>query len=724
MKMKGKIDCELYSPSEENKFEEFSFFPAEDYKIPELKNDSKEDFKADELFQGEEPTKQEEKKITNFDKFKDKIISHSSTIVSTTAVAIASASIIGIIPDIIGDNNKNSFGTVITNSLVDNSSFYQISIDGDMEISNDVSRYYALVKEFGNDNKEEEFYAELSLNNKHFVFNADVFYGIESYSYTIIALNEKEEENVVYSSSLTPFTFDQSYQATYQKLKPTESKITFSDNDFYQVEIDTGFQTTYPNIFQYEVSAITREGNVLDKYVGTDSIVTLQVPYGENLYLMYKDISYFADEEIVSEQYMSSNYSVVTLPNLNFDSEFGFNGQNFTLSYNFNTTYVFSSFSLYLYLDNGKGIKRKIVQNLEKFGIIVLDDYEGEIGDLSLTGELEFQDDLLDSYLHKIPIADKYYEMSYKLDVTSLIANLTGAITDSIPLSFEFDYLLPNDYMIGIYNQDRTIDEKITLRDFYYLNKVSSINGGVITIAILAPDGSEFKKVSDYTIYSVDEIKSTYTTPTISNSTNPGDSVVTYNEDNTVNIYRNVGFSSTDPNIYLDTLIYETVYEDPSTGEIRYLNAVHSRTLGKYSIMENLTPLDYLFYYIINYDKDGVTYQMYKEEPPPSGNLYLSNRQPIRYEVNYDETNDYTKLIIYNDLYYYIKNQIIIDNIYYYFTEYIENVNSYQAHIPGNILGKQMNLSMTLYDKFYDSYSIDCEMKGDRYKTYTFDINI
>lgn len=724
MKMKGKIDCELYSPSEENKFEEFSFFPAEDYKIHELKNDSKENFKVDELFQGEEPTKQVEKKITNFDKFKNKIISHSSTIVSTTAVAIASASIIGIIPDIIGDNNKNPFGTVLTNSLIDNSSFYQISIEGDMEINSDIARYYALVKEFGKDEKQEEFYAELSFTGIHFVFNADVFYGIDSYSYTIIALNEKEEENVVYSSSLTPFTFDQSYQGTYQKLKPTETKITFTDNDFYQVEIDTGYQSLYPDIFQYEVSAITKGGNILDKYVGTDSIVTLEVPYGENLYLMYKDISYFAGEEIVSEQYMASGYSVVTIPNLNFDSEFGFNGQNFTLSYNFDTTYDFSSFSLYLCLDNGKGIKTKTIQNLEKFGTIILDEYNGEIGNLSLSGELEFQDDLLDSYKHKIPINDNHYDMTYKLEVTSLRADLTGPKTDYIPLSFEFDYLLPSDYSITIYNQDRTIDEKFALRDSYYLNKITSGDGGIITVAILAPDGSEFKKVSDYTIYSVDEIKSTYTTPTISNSVNPGDSVVTYNEDNTVNIYRNVGFSSTDPNIYLDTLIYETLYEDPSTGEIRYLNAVHSRTVGKYSIMENLTPFDYLFYYIINYDKDGVTYQMYKEEPPPSGNLYLSNRQPIRYEVNYDETNDYTKLIIYNDLYYYIKNQIIIDNIYYYFTEYIENVNSYQAHIPGNISGKQMNLSMTLYDKFYDSYSIDCEMKGDRYKTYTFDINI
>ena len=86
------------------------------------------------------------------------------------------------------------------------------------------------------------------------------------------------------------------------------------------------------------------------------------------------------------------------------------------------------------------------------------------------------------------------YDMTYKLNVTSLRANLTGVITDTIPLSFEFNYLLPNDYSIAIYNLDKTIDEKITLRDSYYLNKVSSNNGGTIIVSILSPDGSELKK--------------------------------------------------------------------------------------------------------------------------------------------------------------------------------------------------------------------------------------
>ena len=106
----------------------------------------------------------------------------------------------------------------------------------------------------------------------------------------------------------------------------------------------------------------------------------------------------------------------------------------------------------------------------------------------------------------------------------------------------------------------------------------------------------------------------------------------------------------------------------------------------------------------------------------PSGSLDLVNGQPIRYEAGYDETTDSTKLIIYNDSYYYIKNEILIDGNYYYFTDYTEYADSYIAFIPGNVQNKTMQLSMTLYDTYYESYSADCSMKGARYKTYSFNI--
>ncbi len=721
--MNNKRESEIYSSNEENEYEEYSLFPAEDYKTPELKNEGKEDFKVEEFSLGdEEPKKEEKEKVTNFDKLKDKIIPHSSMIVTTTAVAVVSASVLGFVPGISEDKKEdNPLGTVITDSLVDNSSFHEISIEGDMEIGSDVSRYYALIEEYGKEEKKEEFYAELNFTESHFSFYTDAFYGIESYRYTILALTGSEEENVVYSSSLIPFEFDQSYQGSYRKLKPTEAKITFTENDMYEVEIDTGYQSPYPDVFQYEVSAVTRDGTVLDQYRGTDSLVTLHVPYGEDLYLMYKDVSCFADEEIISEQYMASTYSVVSLPHLYFDSEFGFDGQNFTLSYHFDTAYEMSSFRLNLYLDNGTGTKTKTIQRLDDVGTVVLDDYEGEIGNLSLSGEMEFKDDRLDGYTHKVKITENHYELNYRFDVTSLRADLTEMATDIIPLSFEFDYLLPDNYSLAIYNSDRTIDEKFALKDSYFLKKITSLDGGNLTLAILSPDGSEWKKVSDYTIHSLSEVKSTYVEPTVTQYVNPGDSVVTYNDDGTVNIYRNVGFSSSDPNIYLDTMLYETVYEDSTTGEIKYLNAVHSRTTGTYSVMEDLIAYDYCPLYFINYDKDGVTYQMYKEMP--SGNLILLDRAPVRYEAGYDETDNSTKLIIYNYSDYNIENVIIIDGIYYYFNEYVKHADSYMALIEGNVLEKQMTLSMTLYDKHYESYSIDCNMKGNRYKTYTFNIN-
>lgn len=395
--------------------------------------------------------------------------------------------------------------------------------------------------------------------------------------------------------------------------------------------------------------------------------------------------------------------------------------KNFTLSYSFDTVYEFSSFCLYLTLDNGAGKKKKTIQNLEKAGTIVLDEYEGEIGNLVLSGELEFQDNSLDSYAHKVPIIESTYNLQYHLNVTSLRADLTEAGTDYIPLSFEFDYLLPNDYSIAIYNQDRTIDEKIALTDSYYLKKIASADGDILSLAILSPDGNEWEKVSDYTILGVSEIRSTYVEPTISNYVNPNDFVVTYNDDDTINVYRKVGFSSSNPNIYLDTMLYEGITEDTTTGEKKYFNAIHSKTTGTYSIMEDLPALDYRPIYFINYEKDGITYQMSKEVP--SGSLRLKENEPVRYEASYDETSNSTKIIVYNHSNYFIKNELLIDGIYYYFNEYAEHAGSYMSLVPGNVLGKQMTLSMTLYDGNYASYSTECEMKGNRYKTYNFNIN-
>lgn len=717
--MKSEGDSEIFSGNEENVCEEYSFFPAEDYKTQELKNEAKENFEVKELSLGEEPKKEEKEILSKFDKLKDKIISHSSTVVTTTAVAVVSATVLGFVPGV--NKEKNPFGTVITDSLIDKSSFHQISIEGEMEIGEDVTRYYALVEEYGKEEKKEEQYAEMMFNNTHFSFNVDAIYGLESYRYTLFSSSNEEEENILYSSALIPFRFNQSYQGNYKKLKPTETKITFTETDTYEVEIDTGYQSPYPDIFQYEVSAVSKEGQVLDTYKGTDSLVKLHVPYGEALFLTYKDISYFANEESVSEQYMASGYSVVSLPHLYFDNEFGFNGQYFTLSYHFDTVYEFPSFSLNLTLDNGTEAKKKTIQSLEKAGTIVLDEYEGEIGNLVLSGELEFQDNSLDKYTHKVPIIENTYNLQYHLNTTSLRADLTKAGTDYIPLSFEFDYLLPNDYSIAIYNQDRTIDEKFAPKDSFHLKKVTSGDGDILTLAILSPDGNEWKKISDYTIHSLSEIQSTYVEPTVSNYTNPNDFVITYNDDDTVNIYRKVGFSSTDPNVYLDTMLYEETYEDAITGEIKYSNAVHSKTTGVYSIMEDLPALDYCPLYLISYEKDGVIYQM--SEQMPSGSLKLNENNPVRYEVSYDETENSTKIILYNDSYYSIKNEILIDGFYYYFHEYTDRADSYMTLIPGNVLGKQMTLSMTLYDKNYESYLTDCEMKGNRYKTYNFNIH-
>lgn len=73
----------------------------------------------------------------------------------------------------------------------------------------------------------------------------------------------------------------------------------------------------------------------------------------------------------------------------------------------------------------------------------------------------------------------------------------------------------------------------------------------------------------------------------------------------------------------------------------------------------------------------------------PSGSLRLKENEPVRYEASYDETSDSTKIIVYNDSNYFIKNELLIDGIYYYFNEYVERAGSYMSLVPGNVLGNR-----------------------------------
>ena len=48
---------------------------------------------------------------------------------------------------------------------------------------------------------------------------------------------------------------------------------------------------------------------------------------------------------------------------------------------------------------------------------------------------------------------------------------------------------------------------------------------------------------------------------------NPEDSTVTYNDDGTINIYRNINFATNSSNIYYDAFIYSEENIDSVTGK-------------------------------------------------------------------------------------------------------------------------------------------------------------
>lgn len=65
----------------------------------------------------------------------------------------------------------------------------------------------------------------------------------------------------------------------------------------------------------------------------------------------------------------------------------------------------------------------------------------------------------------------------------------------------------------------------------------------------------------DYTV-SKTSAEANYTAPSMMNSTNPGDALVTHNGDGTINIYRKIDFQCSNENVYYNAYVYTMVGSD------------------------------------------------------------------------------------------------------------------------------------------------------------------
>ncbi len=185
------------SIKEDNNFSEFKPFKAENY-FPNERHDYSKDFKVNESFENnidinstkhnpnisnnKEQLKEIEKLTNNIQNIGKAITTHSSVIL-TSAVAVISASLVGVIPTI---NIFNNEAKILTNSIINKPLVNQIVAEGKIINVDFNYRYFVLIDQYINDELiEMDGICDLEINNNHFSFNTFAYYGITSYQYDI-----------------------------------------------------------------------------------------------------------------------------------------------------------------------------------------------------------------------------------------------------------------------------------------------------------------------------------------------------------------------------------------------------------------------------------------------------------------------------------------------------------------------------------------------------------
>lgn len=689
---------EISQFNEENKFLEFKEYKAEEYHSNEFKQILENEY-TKEIYDKSFDSKEK----NNFNNFLKNITSNSSLFI-TSSIVIVAASSIGIIPLI-----HNSPLIINKEESIPN----QILIEGTINNYKEDTDYIAYVHQYYDKQTYEEDYIHFDIEKNNFHFEIDVYFGIKSYQYQIGYYTLNEEFISIVSSSKKDFLPDQSYQATYNKISPKEATITYIDENTYNIHINTHFETKYKDAYQYKLKVTDKDNNIYNEYLGTDQEIDLLIENADEIYFEYQDIGLFNYEQHVYESYKIDS-SIIKSPNVHFNDEVSFDGQNFIVSYFIDTIYDLNEAYLDLNLKTSTKTYQLKIDNLEQKGQIILDMLLGDIGEVIIDGTLHFVDNQINKQ-NTIKIKPIKYHMNYIFTITNIRAEMFDRSKDTIPIIFNFDYLLPNDYSLQIICEETNYNQIIPLDTEFILNNITFNNGGTIKINILNSEKNIYKMLDDIQILSYNDANELFIEPTI-NYVNPSESIVTYNDDSTINIYRKTNFTSTNENIYYDAFIYNKIIE---IDRITYLDYYHNISNEKYSIIENIPQKNYYFIYYTLLKFNNVYYYMNQEMP--SGGIEI-NDSDVNISGNYNNEKNITTLNITFQNNVFLKKECIIDNNYYQYDNYEEKTSSTTLTILGNMLNKEIKL---YFNKYYNNYAeyLDIPILGNIYKEYIKIVN-
>ncbi len=562
--------------------------------------------------------------------------------------------------------------------------------------------------------------ATLSIDPEAMTYTVEgsTYYGVATYEYILYTLSDAHEKVPVYTSTVKSYTATQEFLGSYTRVLPQNATVAYHA-DHITVSVRPEFTTDVGGTYYYKLQVTNSAGAVFGEYAGQgEATIDIDDWTGlDTLRFAYYDCGSFPNREVEYATHIEEGVPFC-VPRVQLSSDYGFNGQYFTLSYTCDMVYDHANASLMLSMemDTGDGITTSVKQidGIEASGVVILDNLTGAPGNVSVTATLSFRDNQSDGATHTLGTGASAYAMDYRFSVTSVSADISqGAST--IPVVMKFDYQIPSNYSISIKDTVNGIDLLIEPMDEYYFDEVPWNTGSTLTVQAVDKEGNPFGAASTYTISQTDA--STNYIPPYMFCVNPGDAVVTYNDDGTINLYRKIGFSSDDSRIYYNAFIYNG-FETDADGRTVYTGAYDCIGRDTYAVLENLPLQDYYFRYYMMFAYEGVDYVMNTDLP--SGGVTISEN-PGTAKVS--QSGGSTTVQITVSDYGKIDDKILCDGTEYTYTTYTGTDDTEPTLIiDGEETISEVVIFFTDYDTNYNAYSTEIALKGSRYRATTITV--
>ena len=502
-------------------------------------------------------------------------------------------------------------------------------------------------------------------------------------------------------------TIKHEYTATYNQLNASDIIINYDNQNYYTLTFNTRFNNNSDDSLSYRI--ILKDTNTYKTYTyeGKDSVATINVETSvTSLSITYESVGTYNGNTKIFESIVMPELLEFSVISVEFDDNLILSATDeYQLTYNIKSD--FADQEVY------KSLTLLVKYNDSTTKEIIIEDIHVNVENIIKVS---------------VPEYCSSFTIDYELDLLGANGHNPRVISGSK------DYVLENNFeLVRVHADTKDYQNARFIFKYHFIDQATTIaiKDSATNSIMTKYEGEDYIETSldvsspqqEFTYYLSDlngTAKGNETSVTVNTSNvtgvynfnyvNPGDAIVTFNEDGTMNIYLNTVFETEESNICY--LVRYTNFNDGTIYEVKYTESI--------AYIENIPFDNYGIEYFVYKTIDGIDYQL--QSIAVSGGIEITSDNICYTEIKDDGVN-LSVYISYDD-YRTINKEafvLIMDDIRYQIpsSEVILNGYTYEINYP---LSSNPSKIVLEYEgsyndsNMYESIAAGREIKGSQYR--------